>query len=331
VSEVRRTFGSVVDSMEAVARRQHGLITRRQALDAHLTHSAIRHLVRCGRWQQVAYGVYRLEGAPETDRQRLLAGILGCRGPAFACRTTAASLHGIPGFRIPPFHVLLPIGRTTTLPIVTLHRSGRLDPAAQAIIDGVPTTSITRTLFDLFGTVSFPRAERALDTALARRLVSPPELGAVFAAVARRGRLGSAGMRAFLEARGCLAESGPESELERRFSQMLARAGIPAPELQVDLGASDGWIGRVDAYFRPTRVVVELDGAEHHSSLVDRRNDAARDRALTDAGFRVVRFTWTDVVGHPDDTAHRLRAVLTNARSSQSAGSLSRSGRHDDH
>lgn len=300
----------MVDSMEAVARRQHGLITRRQAYDAGLSPAAIRHLTTCGRWRRVTYGVYRLEGSPTTDRQRLLGAILACRAPAFACRTTAAALHGLPGFTPTPFHIVTTLGRTTTITGVTPHRSKALDPMRQTTLDGIPATTISRTLFDLCGCVPFARAERAIDHALARRLVSVDALGGLFAALARRGRLGSAGMRAMLEARGCGPEGQAESELERRFGHLVAEAGIPPPEVQVDLGAVDGWIGRVDAYFREARLVVELDGTEHHTSLSDRRADAQRDAALREAGFDVLRLTWNEVVGHPANAIARLRAAL---------------------
>ena len=56
------------------------------------------------------------------------------------------------------------------------------------VIDGVPCTSIARTLFDLCGTEHLGRSARALDTALARRWVTLPSLWSVLIETKARGR-----------------------------------------------------------------------------------------------------------------------------------------------
>lgn len=304
------------ERMDAIARRQHGLITRRQATEIGFTVDAIKHRLRGGMWTTAARGVYRFRGAPVTDRSELLAMLLAADCGAVAARTTAAALLGLPGFTIRPFHALVAIASQRRIPGITVHRSKRFDASMATVVDGIPTTSIRRTLFDLCGCVPFARAERAVDHALSRRLVAPSELGAVFARLARRGRLGSAGMRAILEDRGAVDGPRAESELERRFLVLCRDARLPEPELQVELGTSDGWIGRVDCLFRSEHLVVELDGATFHSSLSDRRDDAARDAALARAGFAVLRFTWNEVVGHPIDVVARLATALDGRRGS---------------
>ena len=301
--------------MDAIARRQHGLVTRRQASELGLTRHAIRHRIDTGMWIPVARGVYRLAGVPPTDRMHLLGSLMAAGSDAIAARTTAAALLGLPGFSLRPFHALVPIDGQRRVPGITVHRSKRLDGSMRTVVDGIPTTTILRTLFDLCGCLRFERAERAIDHALARRLVAPSELGAVFDRLARRGRLGSAGMRAILEDRGVSDEPGPESELERRFLALCGAAGVPIPEVQVDVGG-EGWVARVDCLFRHERLVVELDGAVHHTELSDRRADARRDADLKRAGFAVIRFTWNDVVGHPVDVIARLAGALDARRSS---------------
>jgi predicted transcriptional regulator of viral defense system len=309
-SDLRRTVPAMDDRMDAIARRQHGLITRRQALELGLSDHAIQHRLRIGTWLRVARGVYRFAGVPPTSVMELLAGLLSIGGSAAACRSSAAALFGLPGFSIRPFHALVPIDAQSRVPGIRVHRTKCFDLGMTTTVDGVPVTTIRRTLFDLCGTVSFGRAERAVDHALSRRLVAPSELGEVFDRLARRGRPGSAGMRAILEDRGIVDGPGPESELERRFLALCRSADLPMPELQVDVGSDGAWIARVDCLFRATCVVVELDGATFHTSLSDRRADAVRDAALERAGFSVLRFTWNEVVGHPADVLERLAAAL---------------------
>ena len=304
----------MVDSMEAVARCQHGLVSWRQAINSGLTPSAVRHLIKVQRWRPVARGVYKLEGAPDTPRAEMLALLLAMNADAVACRSTAAALHGLPGFTVKPFHALVGGNLHSKSSRMKIHRSSRFFPDNYVVIDSIPTTDIARTLFDLAGCLPFGRAERAIDASLARRLVKADELGAVFERLARRGRLGSASMRVLLEERGVSGYTAPESELERRFLNLLKQLDFPTPELQVSLGGAFNLIGRVDVFFREARLVVELDGIEFHGELADRRDDAKRDAALIAAGFRVARFTWNDVVGHPRYVEDRLKVLLESPK-----------------
>jgi very-short-patch-repair endonuclease len=61
------------------------------------------------------------------------------------------------------------------------------------------------------------------------------------------------------------------------------------------------------------KVIVETDGWETHGPRSARRRDLARDRELTLAGWRVVRFTWADVRYEPDEVVRMLRGLLIPA------------------
>jgi len=119
--------------------------------------------------------------------------------------------------------------------------------------------------------------------------------------------------------RGILAERGedfvaPATELEQEFVALLARCDLPRPSRQVDLGSDLAWIGRVDFVFRDERVVVETDGKETHTSLLDRQADTARDAALVAAGWIVLRFSWFDIVHDGARTLATPRRALHTAR-----------------
>jgi hypothetical protein len=173
---------------------------------------------------------------------------------------------------------------------------------------------VARTLFDLCGDreVRPGRTARALDTALARRLVTMPALWRVLDELAERGRRGTVWMRTLLMERGHRYVP-PESELEARFIALVHRYGLPVPERQVDLGDSDQWIGRVDFVWRAARLIVEVDGAEFHDGLLDRQHDAERDERLAATGWTVLRLRWADVVDSPDQVAATLRVRCRNA------------------
>jgi very-short-patch-repair endonuclease len=65
----------------------------------------------------------------------------------------------------------------------------------------------------------------------------------------------------------------------------------------------------VDNYFQAA-VVAELDGRVGHISQLDRARDRERDNELTAAGFRVLHFTWLDIVGRPGWVVATLRTAL---------------------
>ncbi len=107
-------------------------------------------------------------------------------------------------------------------------------------------------------------------------------------------------------------ESG--SVLESMCRALLTLAGL-APE-QTQLVVRDGadrWIGRVDFAWPEQRLVVETDGFAFHADRRSYRADRRRGNALVLAGWGVLRFSWEDVVEHPDEVVVAVRAALTNS------------------
>ena len=76
------------------------------------------------------------------------------------------------------------------------------------------------------------------------------------------------------------------------------------------LGDETLWIGRVDFLHRAAHLVVEVDGREAHSALMDLAADAERDRKLAAAGFRVLRFGWAEIVHDCAAAAATIGAAL---------------------
>jgi very-short-patch-repair endonuclease len=296
----------VDERMEALASSQHGLISHNQAVALGVTESAIRHRRSKGRLAVVQPRVYSLPGAIETAHRRALAAVLAAGDGAVLSHGSAAALYRLPGFTIEPLVVSVPRRWRRRMDRVRVEQSLALLPHHVRVIDGIPCTSLARTLFDLCGDVRAGRAERALDTALSRRAVSLPALWRVFLDLAEHGRAGTVVMRALLMERG-KTYVPPASELEARFVELARSERLPYPERQVDLGDADSWIGRVDFVFRSDRLVVEVDSAEFHDGLLDRRSDAERDRRLVADGWTVLRFRWRDVVDRPADVARSIR------------------------
>jgi very-short-patch-repair endonuclease len=162
--------------------------------------------------------------------------------------------------------------------------------------DGLPVTSIDQTLLDLAAQLTPRQLERAVDEAHRR--------GHRLAHQDHRGRKGAASLNA-LATRNLQGHTLTRSELEERFLSLVRHAGLPDPELNVDI---EGFL--VDAVWRDQRVVIELDGARYHDQPGVRASDRRRDAALTIAGWRVIRYGWEDVTVHEERTARELTALL---------------------
>jgi len=296
-----------------LAERQFSLFTRQQVVALGFTADAIKHRLRTGQWEVIAVGVYRLPGSTRTWEQRVL-GLVYAAGPAAAAsHRSAAALLGIPGFeRRGLVEVTTPRPRRHRTDGALVHRWRPFPAHHLTVIEGIVTTRVARTLCDLAGVLHPGKTERAIDNCLALGVATSGTLQAAFCDLASRGRRGTSVMRRLLADRS-EGYVPPASELEARFRDIVREADLPEPVRQLDVGDDDDWIGRVDVAYPPARVLVELDSHRHHSSKLDLEADEARNRRLRHAGWRLVRFTWGDLVERPDWVVSELRRLLGSA------------------
>lgn len=297
--------------MEALAERQHSVVSHDQARALGLTKEARLHLHRSGRWEVVFRGVYRLAGSNPTALQLAMAAVLAGGPDALLSHTSAAGLLRLPGFGVEPLVITIP-RRRRSLPGVRLEQSLCLPAHHRRMVEGITCTSIARTLFDLCGDLNAARAERALDNALARKRVTIPALWRVLDDLAVQGRSGVVLLRRLLTERG-ERYVPPESELEAHFLELVRSYRLPAPARQVDLGDADRWIGRFDFVWLAEGLVVEVDGAAYHDGLLDRRRDEERSAHLESIGWTVLRFRWHDVVEAPALVITQIRDSFRGA------------------
>jgi very-short-patch-repair endonuclease len=84
-----------------------------------------------------------------------------------------------------------------------------------------------------------------------------------------------------------------ESPMETRLRWLLLQAGLPRPQVQVNLhNSADRFVGRADLYYPDARLVIEYDGGNHRDRLVE---DDRRQNLILNAGYRLLRFTAVDV------------------------------------
>ena len=299
------------DLMADIGARQHGVISRAQARAGGLTRGAIKHRVDTGRWVEITPRVYRLAGAPLTDRAWIMATVLSAGADAVSTSSTALAQHRVRDFTLLPARVVV-ARRPHALALDGVAETFRLPESHRTIVDGIPTATVARALFDLGATVGARRLERSVDAALAARRVSVPELVTLLDELAERGRTGSGRLRRVVEAR-LDGYARPTTALESEFLKLVDDQGLPRPECQAGITGRLGWIGDVDFAWSEGRVVVETDGGAYHDSITDRENDERRDRALEEAGWTVLRFNWIDVTTRPTSVLRTVKRALAIA------------------
>ncbi|MGH9154786.1 MAG: DUF559 domain-containing protein [Acidimicrobiales bacterium] len=292
------------EPVESVFGRQHALITRTQALRAGLTGGQIRSRLESGVWEAPYRAVYRLGGAPPSDRQRVMAAVLAAGDGAMASHLSAAWLWDLSNALT--LSVTVPLARNPRLAGVTVYRRDAPHPSLR---HAIPVTNPLRTVLDL-GSLGDGPVDAAIDRGLADRLFTVEGVAAELERLASRGRSGVQAVRAALDRR--LDVDRPPSVLESRFGRLVRGAGLAQPLTEHEVL---GGAYRLDFAWPEARVAVELDGYAHHSSVDAFRHDRQRQNDLVLAGWTLLRFTWDDVRSRPAGVAAAVRTALAASRS----------------
>jgi very-short-patch-repair endonuclease len=290
----------------ALASKQHGVVSRRQLLDAGLGEKPIASRVRNSRLLRLHRGVYAVGHAELRREGRWLAAVLASGPDAVLSHRSAASLHGLRPFSGTAIDVATPVHRASA-PGIRVHARQRLDAADCTRLSGVPVTTVARTLVDLAGVVPADHLLRALRRAEELRTFDLHAIEAALARTSGRPGRGHAAMRAALAEARARATQLTRRALEERFLTLVTRARLPQPRTNVWFPALDF---EADALWPEERVAVELDGWEHHRTRDAFHRDRAKANTLTLAGWTVLRFTHDDVVRRPAPTAAAIRAAL---------------------
>jgi predicted transcriptional regulator of viral defense system len=290
------------ERLAKLAVSQSGVVSRAQLESVGVSDSAMSRWVQARRLHRIHPGVYAVGHAALSLDGRLIAAVLYGGDDAVFSHTTAAWLWRLIDAEPNRIHLTVP-GRRSSLSGVRVHRSRDV---ARATCRELPVTSVARTLVDLAGMLSFRELRRALAEADYRDLLSVPEVKSEL----KQGRQGSRALRRALH------QHLPQlahtlSVLEERFLELCHATGLPLPEINPSVGRM-----RVDALWRQQGLVAELDGAAAHGSWPQASRDRERELALRRMGFRVVRYTWQQIIERPTEVVADLREQLGLATSS---------------
>ena len=287
----------------ALLERQGGLARRSDLHRCGIPRRGVERLISDGALRTVTRDVVSAR-TDVPDDEAVRAAVVGLAGVASHC--TAARLWGI-GLLDDERGCEVTVGRDRSRaawPGVKVHRRD-LPPEDVRVLGGIRVTSPVRTVLDLSLVLPLVAAVVSADAALRAGVVSERDLRRGCAAL----RAGQQRSRAACVVRQVDPRSG--STLESVFRLLVVAAGLPRPQTQYSVVAADGrLLGRVDFAWPEQRLVVETDGYAFHADRASYRADRRRINALVLDGWRVLRFSWEDVLHDPDSVVASVRAAL---------------------
>jgi very-short-patch-repair endonuclease len=293
-----------------LAEGQYGVVGRGQLIELGLGRRGVEHRIAMGRLHPVAHGVYAVGHRILSSKGNWMASVLSSGPGAILSHRSAAVFWGIKAPSAGPVHVT--VSRKSTSSRLIRRHHFALPGDEVTVHDGMPVTTVPRTVLDLAATSSTDEVEVVIRQVEFLRLYDRLSL---LDLVARYpGRRGVARIRAALARIEALPAGRVRSPLETRFLPFLRRYRVLRPRL-------NDWIivgerrYQVDCHWPGTGQIVELDSWQAHGSRSAFREDRIRDRVLRTAGYEVTRISWRQLDDEPEAIASDLRQLLGAGRS----------------
>lgn len=279
-----------------LARRQHGVVARRQLLELGFSANAVEHRLKKGRLRPARRGIYLVGWPGITPERRWMAAVLACGDGALSHRS-AATLLGIGTERLGRIDVSVRRPHNFRLPGIRVHVREALRDDDLGTRRGIPLTQPVRTLIDLATELTPHELERAVNEADKHDLIDPESLRDALDSHA--GEPGVRPVRTLLDKQTFRLS---DTELEVLFRPIAAAAGLSTP-------LTKQWVNgfEVDFHWPDLRLVVETDGLRYHRTPSAQARDALRDQIHTAAGFTRLRFTHYQVKYEPAHVRDILR------------------------
>ena len=284
-----------------LARRQHGILTRRDLLALGYGSGAIERRLAGGRLHRVAPGIYAVGWPDLTPKQRWMAAVLACGEGALLSHRSAAALWGIGKEPRDCVEVSVRRRRKGRRAGIKVRARPSLPEGDVVLRELIPVTCPARTLIDLATVLSSRALERAVNEADKFDLIDPEALRA-----ALENYTGEPGVRPLRTLLDRHTFRLSDTDLEVLFRPIAASAGLPSPQTKAGLNGYE-----VDFFWPELRLVVETDGLRYHRTASAQTRDHRRDQIHTATGYTALRFTHYEVRYEP---AHVRRILELTAR-----------------
>lgn len=290
------------ERLRRLAAARFGLFTRAQALACGYSAYQIRRRLQTGEWQRVLGSTLAFAGLRVTALIRDRAGQLAVPRSVLA-GPSAARLHGMP---VADTGQYLYVGRHGCSRVQGVRLLYELPSPRDIQRDqGQPVVCRALAVVDCLRLLGWTEAVALADRALQQRWITMAELRA--RVTDRFGRPGAPQLSRLMRLMG----GGERAPSERLLTTLLRGAGIRGWAANVAIRDEHGrLVGVGDVAFERHRVVLEVDGWAYHSTPERFVGDRRRQNVLVAAGWRVLRFTWSDLTERPELVVAVVRQVL---------------------
>ena len=301
-------IGQDFEQLQALAAAQGGVVSPANLRACGFSAGAVRRRVAEGSWHRVGGAVVlaprQLSSSIWSDAA--LSWILHWTFGPHALISGALALRR-ERWRLPhEVHIVVVRDKVhTSLAGVTVLRR----PEAQASVTAgeLRFVSAREALVDCLTVLPASEASNLLDAALQRRYVRPESVAQDLSARLGRGRRNASGLRELV----ARATSGSRSEAEHRMARLLKRSGTGPWVPNFPLRDSSGQVAaEIDFAHVGLRIAIEVDGRAFHSDRRSFERDRWRQNALTVGGWLVLRFTWEQITGNPEEVIALIRAAI---------------------
>lgn len=273
----------------ALARDQHGVVTREQLLALGFSAKAIEHRLRTGRLFRSARGVYLVGWNQMTPERRWMVAVLACGEKACLSHRSAAAFWGIGTEQEGRVDITVRRRAELKRPGIRIHSRWALARNRVTVERGIPVTKPLQTLIDIALELPTDELERAVNDADKLELIDPETL---------RHRLdehpGEPGVKPLRTLLDKDTFRLSDTKLEVLFRPIAAAAGIPVELTKCFVNDFE-----VDFFWPSLGLVVETDGLRYHRTAIAQRRDAKRDNAHVASGLTRLRFTHWQVKYEP--------------------------------
>jgi len=259
-----------------------------------------------GRLHPLYAGVYRVGHSLLHQEGRWMAAVLASGPDAVLSHYSASALWRLRPTSRTIIDVTCPRKSRSWKGIRRHHKA--LPPDEVTVREGIPLTTVPRTILDLAATEPLDVVKALLREMEYRELWDSLSLWDLIERYP--GRRGIRKMKAALE--GVKDEPAGErkSRLEERFAPFLRQHRLPLCRFNDPITVGNKTF-QVDCHWPDLHQIVELDGWQGHKGRTAFREDRARDRILNVHGYSVIHLTWNQLDDEPEAIAADLRVLLS--------------------
>jgi hypothetical protein len=294
-----------------VATRQRGTVAHHQLLALGVSEDQITRWLAAGWLHRLHEGVYAVGHRDLPRGGHFMAAVLAGGDGAVLSHASAATHLGLRSSSASVVDVMVPRSGERDRDGIRFHRPRFFGPDDVRLFDGIPCTTVARTLVDLGAVLRLDQLERAVEQAELLQVLDVKGVADVLARISRP--------RGVRNLRRCLGAERLDASLtqsrgELAFLVLCRDAGLPRPVLQHAVEHAPGRWHKVDFAWPDHRLAIEVDGAEVHGTRAAARRDRRLDREIRATGWRVERFMRDDVIDTPEVVVTALRHLLRTSR-----------------